>query len=125
MALALVDTAIVVDLLRGYPPAQSWFLTQQDLGASRAVWLEVIEGAQNRNAQRHALHLLRRMELVEITTADVVWATEQLLALNLSHNIDAFDCLIAAVSHRLQLPLFTRNLKYFSPLIGQQAQRPY
>jgi predicted nucleic acid-binding protein len=125
MVNALVDTSVVVDLLRGYPPAQAWFISRSDLGVCRAVWLEVIEGAQNRRAQQDALKLLRRFSLEEVTTPDVVWATQKLLLLNLSHNIDTFDCLIAAVSARLQLPLHTHNLKHFAPLIGPLAQAPY
>ncbi|MBN1563999.1 MAG: PIN domain-containing protein [Anaerolineae bacterium] len=125
MVTALVDTSIVVDLLRGYQPAETWATTQSTLGASRIVWLEVIEGVQNLNAQRIAMELLNSFELIEITTQDAIWATEKLLQLNLSHNIDTFDCLIAAVNHRLQIPLYTRNLKHFTPLIGSLAQAPY
>jgi len=125
MVNALLDTSVVVDLLRAYQPAQNWFTTQASLGVCRAVWLEILEGAQNRQRQRTALQFLGRLNLVEITTNDVIWATQQLMALNLSHNIDSFDCLIGAVNHRLQVPLYTRNLKHFSPLIGNLAVKPY
>jgi predicted nucleic acid-binding protein len=125
MADALVDTSIIIDLLRGYEPAQRWFITQRELSVSRVVWLEVIEGAPNRVAQRTALRLLQRFPLEEVVTADIVWATEQLILMNLSHNIDAFDCIIAGTCQRLQIPLFTRNLKHFTPLIGPLAQQPY
>ena len=125
MVNSLVDTSIVVDLLRGYSPAHNWFLVQGDLAVTRAVWLEIVEGVTNRSAQRHALKLLRRFELIELTTVDIVWATEKLITHNLSHNVDAFDCLIAAVNFRLQLPLHTRNLKHFVPLLGLLAQSPY
>ncbi len=90
-----------------------------------AVRLEAIEGVQNRTSQRAALRLLNRFELVELTTQDMVWATNQLLKFNLSHNIDVFDCMIAAVNHRLQIPLYTRNLKHFLPLIDQLARAPF
>lgn len=125
MVTALVDTSVVVDILRGYPAAQVWYQNQQDLGVSRAVWLEILEGVQNRKAQSDALKLLRRFQIEEIVTADVVWATERLAQLGLSHNVDAFDCMIAAVNQRLQLPLYTRNLKHFVPLIGTLSMKPY
>lgn len=125
MVNALVDTSVVIDLLRGYPPAQAWYLQQVDLGVSRAVWLEALEGSQNRQEQRHALKLLKRFYTDEITESDSIWATNQLIRLNLSHNIDAFDCLIAASAHRLNVTLYTRNLKHFVPLIGGLAQQPY
>lgn len=125
MVKALVDTSVIVDMIRGYLPAQNWYLSQSGLGVSRGVWLEVMEGVENSRAQRDALKLLRRFELVELTTADTIWATQQLITFYLSHNIDAFDCLIASASFRLQLPLYTRNLKHFTPLIGSLAQRPF
>jgi predicted nucleic acid-binding protein len=53
------------------------------------------------------------------------WATEQLLRLKVSHGVDAFDCLIAAASHRLGVALYTRNLKHFQPLLAALAQSPY
>lgn len=125
MVTALLDTSVVIDLLRGYKPAQEWYLQQTNLGLSRVVWLETIEGAPNRQAQRHAGKLLRRFELVELTNEDMAAATEMLLLFNLSHNIDAFDCMIAAVSARMQVSLYTRNLKHFLPLLGNLAQSPY
>lgn len=33
--------------------------------------------------------------------------------------------MMAAVAHRLQLPLFNRNMRHFSPLIGALAVKPY
>lgn len=125
MVNGLVDTSIIVDLLRGYQPAQNWYQAQIDLGVSRAVWLEILEGTQNRSDQRSTLKLLRRFQLEEIITDDLVWATDKLLIFGLSHNIDAFDCLIAAVSQRLSITLYIRNLKHFTPLLGKLAQSPY
>lgn len=45
--------------------------------------------------------------------------------MRLSQNVDMMDCLIAASVHRLGLPLYTRNLKHFLPLIGDLACKPY
>jgi predicted nucleic acid-binding protein len=43
----------------------------------------------------------------------------------LSHGVGMMDCLIASVSYRLQLPLYTHNLKHFAPLLNDLAQKPY
>ncbi len=125
MVKALLDTSVIVDMLRGYPPAQSWYLEQDNLGVCQAVWLEIIEGNTDNRSRRDALRLLKRFELVEVTTHDVAWAVEKLLIFNLSHNIDGYDCMIAAVAHRLHLPLYTRNMKHFAPLVGKLAIKPY
>jgi predicted nucleic acid-binding protein len=125
MINALLDTNIIVDLLRGYTPAQQWIAKQTDLALSRVVWLEAIEGALNANEVRLIVNLLNEFELVEQTISDFDWATRQLIRYRLSHQIDAFDCLIAAPSYRLQLPLYTRNLKHFTPLLGRLVEQPY
>lgn len=89
------------------------------------VWFEVVDGAENKSDQQKATTLLKDFELVETTTVDFEWAAAQFLRFRLSHNVDWFDCLIAAPCHRLQLPLYTRNLKHFTPLLGGLAQQPY
>ncbi len=45
--------------------------------------------------------------------------------LHLSHGLDSMDCLIASANHRLGIPLYTCNLKHFTPLLGDLAHKPY
>lgn len=59
---ALLDTAILVDFLRGYPSAITWLASQRNLGVTSMVWLEIIEGAPDRRAQQAALRLLKSFE---------------------------------------------------------------
>lgn len=126
MVTALVDSSIIIDLLRGFPDAQTWLKTQTDvLGVTHIVWLEVVQGATNKHKQRAAVRLLSDFALVDTTSDDMRWAMTALLKVNLTHNVDALDCLIAATSRRLQVPLFTRNLKHFSPLLDKLAHKPY
>lgn len=125
MVAALLDTAIVVDVLRGYPPARAWLSAQTDLGITRIVWLEVLEGADNGREQWRAIKLLNEFEVVETIASDLDWATEQFIRFWLSHKIEVFDCLIASVSYRLQLPLYTTNTRHFTPVLGALARRPY
>jgi predicted nucleic acid-binding protein len=121
----LLDTAIVVDLLRSHEPAGAWLANQSRLGISPVVWLEIIEGAENLRAQARAVALLRRFDRIEVLSGDFDWAIRQALQFRLSHNIGMMDCLIASPAQRLGVPLFTRNLKHFQPMIGALAQKPY
>ena len=125
MVKGFVDTNIIVDLLRGHQAAQNWIASQQDLAITRAVWLEAIEGALDSHHQRLTLGLLNQFGLEELTVSDFDWAARQLLRFRLSHNVDAFDCLIAAPSYRLQLPLYTLNMKHFVPILAKLAVQPY
>jgi predicted nucleic acid-binding protein len=121
----LLDSAVVIDILRGFNPAEDWLKEQDQLGVTRIVWLELLEGAQNKQAQEQALKLLRRFEIVEVTPVDMAWAVKQLSVYGLSHGVGAFDCLIASVHPRLNVPLYTRNLKHFTPILGKLAVKPY
>ena len=85
----------------------------------------MLQGAQNSRTQRRALRLLHSLEKVSVEPVDHEWAIQVLLKYKLSHNVLGFDALIAASSHRLQLPLYTRNLKHFTPMLGSLAQVPY
>lgn len=125
MVNALLDTSILIDLLRRFPPALTWFSPQRDLASSSIVWLELIQGAGNSLAQQKALQLLQQVQRIEITDDDMEWAIKQLIQFKLSHTVGGIDCLIAASSYRLQVPLYTMNLKHFTPLLGSLAQKPY
>jgi predicted nucleic acid-binding protein len=124
---AFVDAVILVDLLRNYPPSIQWRNANSHLvvGISAFVWMEVIAGAQNKLDQHKAALFLKQFTLTYPIQADIEWAMRQFRVYHLSHNVGILDCLIAAPSHRFQLPLLTRNLKHFTSLLGRLAQQPY
>lgn len=121
----LIDTAVLVDVLRSHPPAIEWLTRQDALGITSVSWLEIIEGATDDLAQKRAVRFLRHFERICPSTDDCDWAIQRLLQFRLSHGVDAMDCLIASTASRLLLPLYTRNLKHFTPLLGPLAKKPY
>ena len=127
MVIALLDTNIMVDMIRKYPPALQWLhsLTPDQMGVSVIVYMEVIEGATNKFKQRAAGQLLSRFQVIYLTEGDFKWAVKEQANYRLSHNIGMTDLLIASVNHRLQVPLYTRNVKHFTPLLGSLVQKPY
>jgi len=125
VASGLIDSTVVVDVMRGYEPAAKWLETQAEPAITRMVHLEVLAGSLNKIEQQKALRFLQRYSIIELTLNDFVWATEMLVRYRLSHNVGINDCLIAAPAARLGLPLYTHNLKHFAPLLGDLAQKPY
>ncbi len=125
MVTVLLDTSILIDVLRQNPTAQNWLEQQESrLGVTPIIWLEMLQGANNRQKQKDALSLLKRFERIEMAAGDYDWAIGQAIRFRLSHNIGGVDCLIASASF-CQLPLYTMNLKHFAPLPGRLAQQPY
>lgn len=125
MVTGLLDSAILIDLLRSYSPAGSWLSGQERLGVTPIVWLEIIDGAPNSRALKRAVDLLRHFERVDLSPEDFDWGIRQALQYRLSHNVGMMDCLIGSVAHRLNVPLYTTNLKHFQPILGSLARRPY
>jgi predicted nucleic acid-binding protein len=87
--------------------------------------MEVMEGAHSKANQAQCRTLLDQFELLYLTAADQQWAIQQVEHFQFSHHIGKDDCLIAAVAYRLQVPLYTHNLKHMTPMIDALALKPY
>lgn len=128
MITAFLDTAILIDVLRRYPPAMVWLNRQNPdalFAISPLIKMEVIRGTVNKVEQQRALKLLADFDMIYLSQDDMVWAIDQQIQFQLSHGVGVVDCLIAAPCVRLQLPIYTRNLKHFAPLLGSLAVQPY
>jgi len=125
MTLAIVDTIVIVHLWRRYPPATSWFKTDQVFSIISITWMEVMVGMPNKRVQEETLKLLNGFELLHLTQTDQDWAIQQIEYLQFSHHIGMNDAMIASVAYRLQVPLYTHNLKDMTPMIGNLAVKPY
>lgn len=126
MTVALADTTVVLHLYRRYAPALKWYGSlSQPLGITPITWMEVIYGAGSKAKQASCLALLSQFDLIHLTSADQDWAMQQMQKYRLSHGVAMGDCFIASAVHRLQVPLYTHNLKDMAPMIGDLAMRPY
>lgn len=90
---AVLDTTILIDLLRGHSPAVQW---AQSLSAQRGaitpiVWMEIVQGAQNSRELLELTRFLRQFRIEHPTIADNNWAMRQFGRFNLSHRIDMAD----------------------------------
>jgi predicted nucleic acid-binding protein len=122
---ALLDTTVIIHLFRKYQPALDWLSIEQFYAITPITWLEVMEGASNKTNQIRCKTILNQFILLDLTPTDQHWAMEQLERFQFTHHISKYDCLIASVAYRLQMPLCTHNLKHMTPLIGNLAVQPY
>jgi predicted nucleic acid-binding protein len=124
---AILDTSVLVDLLRAFPPATEWFagLGRQGIAITPVVWMETVQGATNRARRDQAIRLLRRFRIEHPTEDDNRWAMRQVARFHLSHSVQLQDAMIASVAARLGVPLYTTNLKHFQPLPSVDAKKPY
>lgn len=126
-AHAFIDTAVLTDLLENYEPSIEW---QKSRGAiifaiCPTIWMEVMSQATSLSAQQSAGKFLTQFEMIYPTEDDMKWAMRQLVSLRVIHGVTERDCMIASVCHRLQLPLYTRDLRALTPLIPDLIRQPY
>jgi len=126
MSVGIVDTTVILHYFRKHPAAREWVDSQPiQLSVISTTWMEVMEGVSNKANQEESRRILDKFELLYLTTSDQQWALQQLERFQFSHHIGKDDCLIASVAYRLQVPVYTHNLKHMTPLIGDLAVKPY
>lgn len=123
----LLDTSVLVDLLRGEIRARTWIDTLDETACAISVVTaaELLAGCPNRREQRSVER--------EIEMYDMLWLDEMISAralelyknFRLSHGVGFLDCLIAATALEHDLILATLNVKHFSSLPNLQTRRPY
>lgn len=124
---AVLDTSVVIDLLRGLGPATQWFssLGKQRPAITPIVWMEAVQGATDATKRAQAIRFLRQFFVEHATPDDNRWAMRQLSRFYLSHGVHLQDVMIASVAVRLDVPLYTLNLKHYEPLPSIRVIRPY
>lgn len=125
--MILLDTDVVIDLLRQYAPAVAWLdsLGEEEILLSGFVVMELIQGCRNRTEQ----------EKVEKEPGGygVVWPSsetcEEVLSVftryHLSHGLGILDALIGQMAVALNLPLYTFNQKHYSVIPTLKSVQPY
>ena len=103
-----------------HPAAQEWFRAQTEpLSVSSITWLEFMDGVPGKAGQVLCLSILLQFELIRLTDGDQDWAMQQMTLHRLSDGVHVDDCLIASVCHRLQVPIYTHNVKDLQKLLPE------
>ncbi len=118
----LLDTCVLIDLLRHDPRAAAAVLAMRDrprvCAASR---MELIAGARSQREERRIDTLLARFEHVPIDEAVFQLAGTLLRHHRASHGLDPVDALITATAEHHGLDLATLNVKHFPMIKGLKA----
>ena len=95
--MALVDTDVLIDVLRGHAPALNWLASLPDPpDVPGLVAMELYQGCHNKREADAVTRLLRRFVIVWPSPLDANIALLHYAALKLSLGIGLLDCLIAA-----------------------------
>jgi len=126
--LILLDSDVMIDLLRGYPPALEWLNSldeDEELFLPGYVVMELIQGCRNKKEQKILQKDLAPYSVLWPLPEDCQVALEIFSQYRLSHNAGLLDVMIGqtAVSHSLKL--FTFNDKHYKFIEELQTIQPY
>jgi len=123
----LLDTDVMVDILRGYEPAITWLTTVADdeIGIPGLVAMELIQGCQNTREQKRIEKALNAYSLYWLEPQGCDRALKSFASHHLSHNIGLLDALIAETAISGDAELVTFNVKHYSVLKELKTIQPY
>jgi predicted nucleic acid-binding protein len=122
----LLDTDILIDVQRGYPPALEWLAGLAEIPAVPGlVVMELIQDAENSQRVRQTLKLVSPLPVVWPTRTDCDRALSDFTVYHLSHNLGLLDALIAACAVGLAAELCTFNRKHYQVIPGLTTRQPY
>jgi predicted nucleic acid-binding protein len=125
--MILLDTDIMIDVLRGYEPAANWLeaVASQEIGLPGLVVMELLQGCQNANEQRKLEKHLGGFLLFWASGDDCARALTDYSAFHLSHQLGIFDALIGETAIGLEADLATFNIRHYGVLANLKTIQPY
>ena len=125
--MILLDTDVMIDILRGYEPAIEWLtsMADQETGVPGLVVMELLQGCQNAREQKRVEKFLSGYSLYWGEPQDCDRALKTFAAHYLSHNIGLLDALIAETVIGFGAELATFNVKHYGVLKELKTIQPY
>jgi predicted nucleic acid-binding protein len=125
--MLILDSDVMIDLLRQYSPAISWLETlgDEEIILPGFVVMELLQGCSNKVEQDKVERVLASFETVWPTAEVCDEALDVFARYHLSHNIGFLDALIGQTAVALGLPLHTFNRKHYAVIPNLETTEPY
>lgn len=125
--MLLLDSDIMIDLLRKHPPAMAWLasLNDEEIALPGFVVMELIQGCRNKVEQQKIEKTVASYGVVWPTPATCDEALSVFIRYRLRHALGLLDALIGETAVALQLPLHTFNQKHYASIPNLVTIQPY
>ena len=125
--MILVDTDIMIDFLREYPPALNFLesLGEDEIYIPGFVVMELIQGCRNKSELKKLEKELVSYKKIWPSTETCNDALSVFSRFHLSHSLGIIDALIGQLAVALNLPLHTFNQKHYAVIPGLRTIQPY
>lgn len=124
--MILLDTDILIDILRNYSNAVEWLSQLDDtIAISGFSALELIQGCENKEEVSKIQKFISKFHIIWLDTESSGKAIELFAKNKLKSNIGLIDILIAQVSIKSGLALHTFNVKHYKSIPDIELIQPY
>ncbi|MCX6381842.1 MAG: PIN domain-containing protein [Armatimonadetes bacterium] len=122
----LLDTDVMIDLIRQRPPALNWLRSLPDFPVvSCFTALELLGGSKDKHEYRVSERLLMNFPILYPMREDLERGITDYTPFCLSHGVGFLDILIASVAVGHDFTLATFNAKHFGNLPNLRTVQPY
>lgn len=124
--MQILDSDVLIDVLRGHRPAVDWFANLEDLPSVPGfVVMELIQDAGSKQRVRKEMKLVEPLPVVWPTQAHCGRALAEFREFHLSHGLGLLDSLIAACAIGHSATLLTFNAKHYRVIADLSVEQPY
>ncbi len=125
--MLLLDSDIMIDLLRKHPPAMEWLasLNDEEIALPGFVVMELIQGCRNKMEQQKIEKMAASYGVVWPSPATCEEALSVFIRYHLSHALGLLDALIGETAVALQLTLNTFNQKHCAAIPNLVTHQSY
>lgn len=125
--MILLDTDVMIDLLRQHPPAVTWLesLSEEEIILPGFVVMELIQGCRDKGEQERLERALNTYAIAWPMPAICDEALSVFSQYYLSHRIGILDVLIGQMAVTVGVPLCTFNQKHYSTIPNLKTLQPY
>jgi len=125
--LLLLDTDVMIDVLRRYPPALSWLKSVSDIQIALPcfVVMELIQGCKDKQEQERLKKSIEQFDTVYPEKETCQEAVNTFAMFYLSNGIGIIDSLIGQLAVDIGVPLCTFNKKHYEVIPGIDVRLPY
>lgn len=125
--MIIVDSDIMIDLLRQFPPAIAWLeeLGDEEIILPGFVVMELLQGCHNKAEQEKVEQVLATYTTVWPSPETCEEARTVFAQFHLSHSLGMLDALIGQTAVSVNLPIHTFNRKHYAIIPNLDIVEPY
>ena len=122
----VLDTDILIDVLRGHKQAITWFTTLIQVPSIPGfVVMELIQNAKNKQQVNQVFKFIAPLPIIWLTELDCARALTDFSQYHLSDGVGLLDALIAHCAISKNATLCTFNVKHYRVIPNLNILQPY